>query len=58
MAGLDLNGRLLLPEVIDEQRRAGKTVLQVSHALGEVAADGTCWVVPVRQSRLLFFLAS
>ena len=35
--GLDLNARLLLRDVIDEQRDAGKTVLVVSHALGEVA---------------------
>jgi ABC-2 type transport system ATP-binding protein len=35
--GLDLSGRLLLREVIAEQRRAGKTVVIVSHALGEVA---------------------
>jgi ABC-2 type transport system ATP-binding protein len=37
LEGLDLPGRMLLQEVIDEQRRAGKTVLIVSHALGEVA---------------------
>src|SRR5271166_3784369 len=37
MEGLDLIGRLLLHEIVDEQRRAGKTVLVVSHALGEVA---------------------
>ncbi len=37
MEGLDLNGALLLQEVLVEQRRAGKTVLVVSHALGEVA---------------------
>jgi ABC-2 type transport system ATP-binding protein len=37
MEGLDLTGRLLLQEVVTEQRRAGKTVLVVSHALGEVA---------------------
>jgi ABC-2 type transport system ATP-binding protein len=37
MEGLDLPGRLLLQEVVAEQRRAGKTVLVVSHALGEVA---------------------
>ena len=35
--GLDLNARLLLHEIVAEQRRAGKTVLVVSHALGEVA---------------------
>jgi ABC-2 type transport system ATP-binding protein len=35
--GLDLNGRLLLQEIVSQQRRAGKTVLIVSHALGEVA---------------------
>ena len=37
MEGLDLTGRELLQEVVGEQRRAGKTVLIVSHALGEVA---------------------
>jgi ABC-2 type transport system ATP-binding protein len=34
--GLDLVGRLLLREIIAEQRRQGKTVLIVSHVLGEV----------------------
>jgi ABC-2 type transport system ATP-binding protein len=37
MEGLDLNARLVLKEIIAEQRSAGKTVLLVSHALGEVA---------------------
>jgi ABC-2 type transport system ATP-binding protein len=37
MEGLDLNGRRLLQEIIGQQRSAGKTVLVVSHALGEVA---------------------
>jgi ABC-2 type transport system ATP-binding protein len=37
MEGLDLSGRLLLQEIVSEQRSAGKTVLLVSHALGEVA---------------------
>jgi ABC-2 type transport system ATP-binding protein len=37
MEGLDLNGRLLLQEIVTQQRAAGKTVLVVSHALGEVA---------------------
>jgi ABC-2 type transport system ATP-binding protein len=37
MEGLDLTGRALLQEIVAEQRRAGKTVLVVSHALGEVA---------------------
>jgi len=36
MEGLDLSARLLLNEIIAQQRRAGKTVLIVSHALGEV----------------------
>lgn len=35
--GLDLSARRLLHEVIAEQRRQGKTVLVVSHSLGEVA---------------------
>jgi ABC-2 type transport system ATP-binding protein len=34
--GLDLNGRQLLREVVRDQRRAGKTVLLVTHVLGEV----------------------
>jgi ABC-2 type transport system ATP-binding protein len=37
MEGLDLSGRRLLQEVVAEQRSAGKTVIVVSHALGEVA---------------------
>jgi len=37
MEGLDLTARLLLEEIVAEQRQAGKTVLIVSHALGEVA---------------------
>ena len=36
MEGLDLTARLLLQEIVVEQRKAGKTVLIVSHALGEV----------------------
>jgi ABC-2 type transport system ATP-binding protein len=37
MEGLDLNARLLLQEIVTEQRQAGKSVLVVSHNLGEVA---------------------
>src|ERR1700722_1307817 len=37
LEGLDLGGRVLLHEVITQQRDAGKSVLIVSHALGEVA---------------------
>ena len=37
MEGLDLEARLLLEEIVSDQRRAGKTVVVVSHALGEVA---------------------
>jgi ABC-2 type transport system ATP-binding protein len=37
MEGLDLNGRLLLQEILVQQRAAGKAVLVVSHALGEIA---------------------
>ncbi len=37
LEGLDLTGRVLLHEIITQQRAAGKTVLVVSHALGEVA---------------------
>jgi ABC-2 type transport system ATP-binding protein len=35
--GLDLTARDLLMEIVAEQRQAGKTVLIVSHSLGEVA---------------------
>lgn len=37
LEGLDYHARLLLRDVVAEQRRAGRTVLIVSHALGEVA---------------------
>jgi ABC-2 type transport system ATP-binding protein len=37
LEGLDMGGRQLLQETIGQQRSAGKTVLIVSHALGEVA---------------------
>jgi ABC-2 type transport system ATP-binding protein len=37
LEGLDLSARGTLQEVVETQRRAGKTVLIVSHALGEVA---------------------
>jgi ABC-2 type transport system ATP-binding protein len=37
LEGLDLTARLLLADVIADQRKAGKTVLVVSHSLGEVA---------------------
>src|SRR5205823_12696341 len=37
MEGLDLGGRLLLQDIVAQQRRAGRTVILVSHALGEVA---------------------
>lgn len=36
MEGLDLGARRLLAEIVIGQRRAGKSVLVVSHALGEV----------------------
>ena len=37
MEGLDLDARRLLHEIVDQQRRAGKSVLIVSHGLSEVA---------------------
>lgn len=37
LEGLDLSGRQLLQDVVAQQRQAGKTVILVSHALGEVA---------------------
>jgi ABC-2 type transport system ATP-binding protein len=53
MEGLDLSARMLLQEILVEQRRAGKTVLVVSHALGEVTriCDRVAVVV---QGRLAF----
>lgn len=36
MEGLDLHARQLLQEIVGEHRSAGKTVLVVSHSLGEV----------------------
>jgi len=36
MEGLDYGARLLLQEIVAQQRDAGKTVIIVSHALGEV----------------------
>jgi len=37
MEGLDLSARSLLQEIVTQQRHAGKSVLVVSHNLGEVA---------------------
>ena len=37
LEGLDLEGRITLREVIQQQRRVGKSVLLVSHALEEIA---------------------
>jgi ABC-2 type transport system ATP-binding protein len=37
MEGLDMTARLLLQEIVTQQRDAGKSVLVVSHNLGEVA---------------------
>jgi ABC-2 type transport system ATP-binding protein len=37
LEGLDLSGRQLLQEIVVQERRAGKTVLLVSHALDEVS---------------------
>ena len=37
MEGLDFSARLLLQEIVTQQRHAGKSVLVVSHNLGEVA---------------------
>jgi ABC-2 type transport system ATP-binding protein len=36
LEGLDLTGRQLLQEIVAQERKAGKSVLLVSHALGEV----------------------
>lgn len=54
--GLDLDGRRLLQEIITEQRRAGKTVLVVSHSLGEVAS--VCDRVAVLVQGRLAYLGS
>jgi ABC-2 type transport system ATP-binding protein len=56
MEGLDLSARELLQEILVEQRRAGKTVLVVSHALGEVAQ--VCDRVGVVVAGRLAFLGS
>jgi ABC-2 type transport system ATP-binding protein len=51
--GLDLEGRVLLRSVVDQQRRNGRTVLLVSHVLPEV--EGLCDRVAVlRNGRLVF----
>jgi ABC-2 type transport system ATP-binding protein len=56
MEGLDLNARLLLQEVVGEQREKGKTVLVVSHSLGEVAQ--VCDRVAVLVAGRLAYLGS
>jgi ABC-2 type transport system ATP-binding protein len=53
MEGLDLSARLVLQEVLAEQRRAGKTVLLVSHALEEVA-DACDRVAVLVEGRLAY----
>ena len=37
MEGLDLTARVLLHEIVNQQRHSGRSVLVVSHALAEVA---------------------
>jgi ABC-2 type transport system ATP-binding protein len=54
MEGLDLNGRHVLREVISQQRKAGKSVLLVSHALGEIGPICDRLAVLV-DGRLAFF---
>jgi len=54
LEGLDLSGRVLLHEIIAQQRGAGKTVLVVSHALGEVAQVCDRLAVLVR-GRIAYF---
>jgi ABC-2 type transport system ATP-binding protein len=59
--GLDLHGRRLLREVVGETRAAGRTVLLVSHVLGEVeelcdaaavvVAGRLAWSGPLEQLR-------
>jgi ABC-2 type transport system ATP-binding protein len=56
MEGLDLSARVLLQEIVAEQRRAGKTVLVVSHALSEVAQ--VCDRVAVLVAGRLAYLGS
>jgi ABC-2 type transport system ATP-binding protein len=56
MEGLDLSARLLLQEIVARHRRAGKTVLMVSHALGEVAQ--ACDRLAVLVEGRLVFLGS
>jgi ABC-2 type transport system ATP-binding protein len=52
--GLDLEGRVLLREVVDRQRRNGRTVLLVSHVLPEV--EQLCDRVAVLRRGSLAFL--
>jgi ABC-2 type transport system ATP-binding protein len=54
MEGLDLHARQLLQEIVGEHRRAGKTVLVVSHSLGEVvqACDRLAVLVEGRLAHL------
>jgi ABC-2 type transport system ATP-binding protein len=56
LEGLDLHGRQLLQEIVVQQRGAGKTVLVVSHALGEVAQ--VCDRLAVLVAGRLAFLGS
>lgn len=52
--GLDLEGRQLVREVVNEQRRQGRTVLLVSHVLSEV--EQLCDRIGVLQSGRLVHL--
>jgi ABC-2 type transport system ATP-binding protein len=51
--GLDLEGRVLLRDVVARQRQAGRTVLLVSHVLPEV--EGLCDRVAVLRNGALVF---
>jgi ABC-2 type transport system ATP-binding protein len=52
--GLDLEGRILLRQIVDRQRQSGRTVLLVSHVLPEV--EGLCDRVAVLRGGKLAFL--
>jgi ABC-2 type transport system ATP-binding protein len=52
--GLDLEGRVLLRDIVARQQQAGRTVLLVSHVLPEV--EGLCDRVAVLRNGTLVFL--
>jgi ABC-2 type transport system ATP-binding protein len=51
--GLDLEGRVLLRQIVERQRQSGRTVLLVSHVLPEV--EGLCDRVAVLRGGKLVY---